>query len=181
MKRASWLLITILILGMGISAQDKNPLDDLANVKFSREKSDGRTAAAGDIFVGKGGTRSDHSWWIDCKKDPINDRKQCAMFGKGLQIYVTEFGVVRVVVGMKHYPGSVAAIRLDGKPAKYSGANGVFSLANSGDIIEGLRSAKKITTRYQQFPNRYYTDLIMENDAFDEAYKTLWRAISRME
>lgn len=110
------------------------------------------------------------NWSVGCKKDAIDDSKFCYM--QIFDLWIWRFGPERymVSIGAKHYPGSGIALRIDQHPAstaKESGFTGPEALA----LIEKLKTAKSVTTRFQEWPNGYNTDQTFALYGFAETFQ----------
>lgn len=87
-----------------------------------------------------------------------------------------------VSVGQDHFPGSTVAIRIDGgKPITASAKNGgMFSRQVSAKLLSQLKGASKLTTRYMEWPNRYWVDETWELYGFNEALQYITWAVDRI-
>ena len=97
---------------------------------------------------------SESNWDVACKKDPITDKKMCHMKMKDLWVYVYENGKTIISIGSEHFPSSSVTVRIDGgAPFTTSSANdGDFPANTSAKLIEQLKRAKSLTTRYMKWP-----------------------------
>lgn len=98
-------------------------------------------------------------------------------------MWLYENGSLRISIGSSHYPSSSVALRIDSKKPFYTTADndGVFSSAQTKNIIAQLRSGKKITTRYAKWPYRSSVDEIFELYGFNEAYLYIQWALRKIK
>lgn len=141
------------------------------------------------IFVGKPGNagtymdRTDTNWDVQCKKDPVTDRKHCQMKIKDLWLFVYPKGRVTVSIGHEHYPGSSVTIRIDqGAPISTSAhQDGDFNPQTSLRLVQQLKKAKSVTTRYMKWPYRSWDDETWELYGFNEALAYATWAVDRIK
>ncbi len=119
-------------------------------------------------------------WSLGCKKDAIDDKKICYMSLKQIMIFYQGNDKYAVSIGSGHYPRSSIAIRIDNNPAIKGGIEGIFPGDEAKNIIEQLKTAKQVATRYQKFPNSYTTDETFEIYGFSEAFQYLNWAYSKI-
>lgn len=149
----------------------------------------------GSGFVGGklAGTTEDHgtpavspalSWDVGCAKDAVTDKKMCHMTvpHKNLWVWAYPKGRYAVSIGQDHFPGSTVTLRIDeGKPITAPAKNeGTFSPQESARLITRLKGASRITTRYMEWPNRYWVDETWEPYAFNEALQYITWAVNRI-
>ena len=140
-------------------------------------------------FVGASGNtgtykdRTGTNWDVQCKKDPVTDRKRCQMKIKDLWLFVYPKGRVTVSIGHEHYPGSNVTIRIDqGGPISTSASNdGDFSPQTSLRLVQQLKKAKSVTTRYMKWPYRSWEDETWELYGFNEALAYVTWAVERIK
>ena len=122
------------------------------------------------------------TWNVNCRKDAITDEKMCYMYFQDLWIFIDGKGRPTVSVGSNHYPSSTVAIRIDkAAPIVASSKNGgSFANGKSMKIIDSLKNAKSITTRYEKWPSEYPIDSSWEIYGFNEAYRYLNWAIKHI-
>lgn len=126
------------------------------------------------------------NWSVGCKKDAISDKKTChmTMVGKNLWIWAYPNGIYNVSVGNgdDHFPGSTVAIRIDGgTPITATAKNGgSFSRQVSATLIAQIKRASKLTTRYMEWPNRYWVDETWELYGFNEALQYITWAVNKI-
>lgn len=126
---------------------------------------------------------SESNWSVECKKDPISDKKMCHMKMKGLWVYVYGNGKTIVSIGSEHFPSSSVTVRIDGgAPFTTSSANdGDFPSNTSAKIIERLKHAKSLTTRYMKWPYRSWVDDSWEFYGFHETFKYINWAVRHIK
>lgn len=135
----------------------------LDNVSYSFDYNG--SASIGDMFDG--------GWSIHCKKDPINDRKQCS-----LDAPLAAFSILKyqnrytVLVGKNHFPGSKIYLRINNGKV-YSSDNEVFSFAVSEDIIKNIKNGSMLSIRYTEWPYNHYVDKQIEIKGFEQAKKLI--------
>jgi len=117
------------------------------------------------------------NWSVRCNKDTMDDSVDCSARLGSLAVLVKKGGGHYVFVGSDHYPGTDVAIRLgDSKPLIAAGEI-QFGAARSEEILLGLKNGMKVSTRYQEWPNKYFTDEAFELYGFEEVYAYLqWAA-----
>ena len=123
------------------------------------------------------------NWTVGCKKDAMSDKKHCSMRLGSLWIYAFPRGRVTVSIGADHYPGSNVAIRIDaGTPVSHSSRNdGDFPPDVSARVVQQLKRANTVTTRYMEWPYRAWVDDTWELYGFNEAYQYITWAVSRLK
>jgi len=126
---------------------------------------------------------SESNWSVICQKDPINDKKMCFMTIKDLFVFVHGNGKITVIIGHNHFPGSTAAIRIDkDTPMTTSPANeGTFTHGKSAKIVERLKSAKSVTTRYMEWPHQSWVDETWEIYGFNQTFKFISWAVRHIK
>lgn len=156
----------------------------LNSVHYRFYYTDGSGTFAGRFGnIGHSSEPHESNWDVACKKDPINDHKQCHMHLDDLWIYVRPKGKVMVLIGHNHYPGSSVSIRIDGaSPITRSSTNdGDFSQQVSEKIVRQLTTAKSVTTRYMEWPYRSWVDATWEIYGFNETFKYVTWAVERIK
>jgi hypothetical protein len=162
----------------------KRETGELNGVPYSFYYSDGSGTFVGS--PGNTGTykdRTDTNWDVQCKKDPITDSKHCQMKLKDLWLFVYPKGRATVSIGHEHYPGSAVTIRIDqGPPISTSARNdGDFDPQISLRLIQKLKNAKVVTTRYMKWPYRSWEDETWEIYGFNEALAYVTWAVERIK
>lgn len=140
-------------------------------------------------FAGTEGNTTDFSepmesnWDVGCEKDQITDRKTCHMRIKNLWIFVYGKGKPIVSIGHDHFPGSSVVIRIDsGTPVSGSAASdGYFPPTVSAKVIERLKHAKQVTTRYMEWPYRSWVDDSLDMYGFNETFQYITWAVKRVK
>lgn len=127
-------------------------------------------------------TYSDH-WRISCSKDIITDKKECTVGKKELWISV---GIGRppiVIVGGEHFPNSVSIVRLDDKApiSNRPGDNGLFPRSTSPALVNKIKNAKTISTRYMRWPDKYWVDDKWDLYGFNEAMQYANWAVTKIQ
>lgn len=120
-------------------------------------------------------------WSVYCTKDQITDRKNCVMSTDGLLVVLYPRGVSAISIGADHFPGSAIIIRIDGGKAISAANGGPFSKQASQDIVKRLVNAKKVNTRYMEWPYQTWDDKTFDLYAFKEAYSYMQWAINRIK
>jgi hypothetical protein len=147
------------------------------------------TDGSGTFAGAPGNTLGDwqkNNWKVLCGKDPIDDKKSCAMHLKELWIVV--FVGLRnnpnkqalVQIGGNHYPGSSMAIRINEEKPFVANLPG-FSLTMSSMIIQKLKTNPKVATRYQEWPKDYPTDDTFQVFGFSETYEYINWAVQQIK
>lgn len=162
---------------------DKIEKGILNGVNYSFSYSDGSGTFAGTPGNTEYSLQSDDNWSVLCKKDPISDEKMCRMHMKDLWVVVPRYGKAIVGIGYKHFPSSTVTIRIDGGTpfTTYSTNNGTFPPNTSAKIIERLKHAKSLTTRYKEWPDNSWVDDSWELYGFNEAFKYINWAVRRIK
>lgn len=130
---------------------------------------------------GNGLDGAGQNWSVGCKKDPIDDTKQCRMSIYDLSITVHSDGSPVVYIGASHDPGSNVVIRIDGEKAISIPEGTQFLGRNAPQIIERLSTAKQVTTRYSKWPREGYQDKTFELYGFNEAYAYINWALKQIK
>ena len=125
----------------------------------------------------------DSNWSVACKKDSMNDTKQCYMKMKDLWIFVYPKSKVSISVGHDRYPRSSVAIRIDqGKPFETLPKDeGQFSSIVSVKLIPLLGKSQTITTRFVKWPQQNWIDKSWEMYGFNETYKYISWAVEHIK
>lgn len=125
----------------------------------------------------------DSNWYVECKKDPISDKKMCSMHMKDIWLYAYPNGKTVVSVGRDHFPSSTTTIRIDAGQPFTANANedGDFPAATSSKIIAKLKIGKTITTRFMRWPYRNWVDTTWDLYGFNEAYSYINWAVKRIK
>ncbi|MBI4756961.1 MAG: hypothetical protein HY778_16400 [Betaproteobacteria bacterium] len=140
-------------------------------------------------FAGTEGNTTDFrepigsNWDVGCEKDPITDKKTCHMHMKNLWVFVYGKGKPIISIGHDHFPGSSVVIRIDSStPISSSAASdGNLSPALSAKVIERLKHAKQVTTRYMEWPYRSWVDDSWDMYGFNEAFQYITWAVKRVK
>jgi hypothetical protein len=123
-------------------------------------------------------------WFVSCKKDPIDDRKSCAVFGgqQNILMGITSGGLIMVGVGNRHYPGTSVSIRIDDQPALTT-QPGKYYFANDEAIklMEELPKAKKVVTRYMRWPEKFPIDSVWAPHGLSLALQYQSWALSKLQ
>ncbi|TWT22239.1 hypothetical protein FQY83_04185 [Luteimonas marina] len=122
-------------------------------------------------------------WSTACKKDPMNDKKSCYLQRNKLWVWLYQTGRVEVFIGGDQYPGTSATIRIDSNPAikSPSDSEGVFTAAQSKQIVQQLISGDTVATRYVDWPYRSANDDSFGLSGFDEAYEYIQWALKQIK
>ncbi|MGJ0628620.1 hypothetical protein [Xenorhabdus bovienii] len=93
------------------------------------------------------------AWQSSCKADSMNDEVRCQISQDNLYIVRNSSGYV-VVIGYDHYPRTLSYIRFGKEKPYESSGNGVFSHAESKEIVRQLESNNgvKVVTRFTKWP-----------------------------
>lgn len=135
---------------------------------------------SGTFESSDGQTRT--TWNVSCKKDAMSDKVWCRAQARDLRIIATRSGQLFVGVGSDHFPRSSVAIRVDSAQPVVSTADGdgFFRDNASAQLIKRMRTAKSITTRYMEWPNRYWTDDSFPPLGLNEVLQYLTWAVRRI-
>jgi hypothetical protein len=127
----------------------------------------------------------DLKWLVQCKLDPITDKKTCSLSKYDFWIFVYDDGREIVSIGNEHFPGSSVILRIDkGKPfSTLSKNDGNFYGTVSKRIIKQLLddNSEMFTTRYMKWPYREWVDERIGLYGFNEAYSYIKWAIKRFQ
>ncbi|HEV7700318.1 MAG TPA: hypothetical protein VGO43_08835 [Pyrinomonadaceae bacterium] len=199
--KLTFVLIAILILGLGVSSQEKARLIP-EGIRFTpdgvmKEETYGSTTfrwesglyqgvpyrlyddASGSFDGVKGldeRTRigsMDTVWSVKCEKDAIDDSKSCYLMRGGLILTLTANGETRIGVGGRAYPSSEVAIRVDSDPAFIAPEKAGFAGMKANQIIEAIKKGVNVTTRYQEWPSGGNKDAKFSTYGFAEAFEYL--------
>lgn len=121
-------------------------------------------------------------WSTSCKKDPMDDKKSCYIQRKDLWVWLYPGGRLKIFIGGDQYPGTSASVRIDSNQAIRSPADseGVFTAAQSKQILQQLRSGARVATRYVDWPYRSAVDDSFDLHGFDEAYQYIQWALTQI-
>ena len=145
---------------------------------------DGSGTFAGMIGnVGKYDEPVRSNWDVGCKKDPVNDTKYCHMHIKDLWIYVYPKKRTVLSIGYEHYPWSTVTIRIDGEAPISTNANsdGNYPIQISARIVQRLKSATSVTTRYMKWPYKHWVDTTWDLYGFNETFEYINWAVERIK
>ena len=140
-------------------------------------------------FVGTRGNSGSYSdplrsnWDVSCTKDPITDQKMCQMRTRNLWIFVRPKGRVFVSIGAEHFPGSVVTLRIDkgNSVSALASTDGNFGAQASTRLVQQLKRASTVTTRFMRWPNQTWEDDTWELlYGFNEAYSYVVWAVERI-
>jgi hypothetical protein len=163
-----------------MSKRETGELNGVAYSFFYTDGSGTFAGASGNTATYK--DKRDTNWEVQCKKDPVTDRKHCQMKIKDLWIFVYPKGGVTVSIGHEHYPGSNVTIRIDqSAPISTAHHDGDFDPQTSLRLIRQLKKAKSVTTRYMGWPYRSWNDETWELYGFNEAFSYLTWAVNRIK
>ncbi len=112
------------------------------------------------------------TWHTECKTDSMTDEYTCAIRNKDLVIIRDESGYI-IVVGSSHFPDKAALIRLDKNKPTESGDKGVYTYQQSEEIVNGMQTAKAVTTRFIRWPYEKYVDGNVDMTNYTTAKKVL--------
>ena len=119
-------------------------------------------------------------WQVRCKKDPADSSKYCMStrddLGVGVLLKADGSSAHRINIGSgSHYPGSEQILRVDMDAPISAGPKG-FEDAISRQIIERMKSARQVTTRYRKWPGDYVdstSNIGRFNEVLNYMYSTL--------
>jgi hypothetical protein len=133
--------------------------------------------------VGHFSEPEESNWHTGCKKDPITDSKVCFMHMKDLWVFASPNSKPSVSIGRGHYPGSTVTIRLDQENpvSNTSKGGGMFSPEASADLVEKLKAAKSVTTRYMQWPYQSWKDETWKVFGFAETLQYITWAVEHIK
>jgi hypothetical protein len=105
------------------------------------------------------------------------------MYIKDLWVYVYPKGRTTVSIGRENFPGSSVTIRIDqGAPITVSARNdGDFDAQTSQRVIQQLKKANVVTTRYMKWPYQSWKDETWELYGFNEALAYMTWAVARIK
>ncbi|HVI26006.1 MAG TPA: hypothetical protein VM576_07440 [Xanthomonadaceae bacterium] len=128
------------------------------------------------------GFRLGEDWSTSCKKDPMDDTKSCYIQRKDLWVWLYPGGRLKIFIGGDQYPGTSASVRIDSNQAirSPSDSEGVFTAAQSKQILQQLRSGARVATRYIDWPYRSAVDDSFDLHGFDEAYQYIQWALAQI-
>lgn len=112
------------------------------------------------------------SWQLGCKTDSMTDEYNCYINQKHIYI-VKDKDSYHVIIGSEHFPKTHSFIRIDNEKPIESGDGGIFSVEQSGEIIEALSSGSKVKTRYTKWPYENPVDENIDMKYFDVSKKVL--------
>jgi len=121
------------------------------------------------------------NWSVRCDKDAMDDSIDCSARLGSLAILVKKDGGHYVFVGSNHYPGTNVAIRLGDSKPHIAASEVQFGAAKSEEILRLLKNGVRVSTRYQEWPNRHFTDDTVELYGFEEVYAYLQWAVNHAE
>ena len=97
------------------------------------------------------------NWSTSCKQDAMEDYRYCFAHKDNLYVWVFDNGKMGINIGTDHFPGTGVQLRIGcGSPYK-ADKNGWWGV-EAGRILQRLLKAQKVTTRYQEWPNRWDKD-----------------------
>lgn len=124
------------------------------------------------------------NWSVNCKIDPITDRRHCYMKKGDLWVWAYDDGRRQVMVGGERdsYPHTQATVRVDraaplSSPAS---AEGVFGPQNSRALISQMRAGEQVVTRYTDWPYRSFVTNTYTLHGFGAAYDYIVWAVANM-
>jgi hypothetical protein len=143
----------------------------------------------GGVFAGTRGNAATYSepinsnWQVRCEKDPLTGEKHCEMQMRDLYVFLFATGKIIVSVGSGHYPGSDVVVQMDKDPpiSAPAGEDGDFNAKTSLQLVQQLKKAKTVTTRYMKWPYKTWKDETWEIYGFNEAFQYLNWAVERMK
>lgn len=126
------------------------------------------------------------NWTVSCKKDPFENFISGNMyFDKGnLSISIYKKGDISVpiiTIGHSHFPGTTVLIKIDSLVYESDVKQLLFTPEQTREIIEKLKTAKKIVTRYHKWPYKANIDSEFELYGFNEAYTYLNWAVKQIK
>lgn len=122
----------------------------------------------------------DDTWHTSCSVDQMDDTRSCYMSKGELGVYITDNGGVWVSVGHEHYPGTGVKVRIDEKKPESAGEDG-WSSDHARALIQRLKSADKVTTRFQKWPYERHLDKTIVMDGFALAWRYINWAVKRQQ
>lgn len=121
-----------------------------------------------------------HNWRVLCFKDAITDNKKCTLLKPDIAITAFQDGKFLLHIGAKHFPGTKVYLRIDDEPAS-SASNPGFDFETSATLVDKIKVAKKITTRFTEWPNEYPVDNSSTTFGFNEALQYMLWAVKRIK
>jgi len=166
---------------------DKREVGEINGVQYYFSYTDGSGSFAGNkeskVHSSNHWERDlERDWEVKCKKDPITDKKMCYMKTRELLVILYGNGKSIVSIGHDNYPGSTVAIRIDGEAPIIGPQTNTGDLPTTGStkVIERLKKAKFVTTRYMKWPYKGWVDDTWEVFGFNEAFQFLTWAVNRI-
>jgi len=123
------------------------------------------------------------NWRVLCTKDAITDGKKCTLLKPDISITTYPDGKYLLGVGYNHFPGSEVFLRIDDEASisTPSSNGGIFDFNTSSMLVEKMKAAKKITTRYTEWPYQKNIDKSSNMFGFNEALQYMLWAVKRIK
>lgn len=143
--------------------------------------------SGGAYFVGeKGGSLEGRpervNWHVGCHKDDFSDVKSCVLSTRDIRIHLFADGGALINVGNGElYPGSDVAVRIDDDPAYIGGDEGRIPFNPSSRILERLKTAKRVRTRYVRCPSESASQDEWEPYGYNEALQFAKWSLSKIK
>lgn len=122
-------------------------------------------------------------WQIRCKKDSRDNSKYCQGakddFNLGILLSAAGQASYRITIGAgSQYPGSEQLLRIDADTPLNAGTKG-FEDAASRQIIERMKSARQVMTRYRKWPGGY-VDKVSNIGRFDQVLNYMYSTLQSL-
>lgn len=120
------------------------------------------------------------NWRVLCEKNEITDSKRCTLLRPDISITAFPNGKLLVLIGANHFPGTKVYLRIDGQPANTANSPG-FGFDVSADLVNKIKTAKEIKTRFTEWPYEYPVDQSLTTFGFNEALQYMLWAVARIK
>lgn len=121
-----------------------------------------------------------YNWRVLCTKDAITDTKSCTLLKPDIAITIDPDGKYLIGIGHDHFPGSGIFLRIDNETS-VSAPSRAFDFSTSKMLVEKMKSAKFITTRYTEWPYQNNIDKSSTMFGFNEALQYMLWAVKRIK
>lgn len=136
--------------------------------------------SGGADFVGERGGSLDGrpervNWHVGCHKDDFTDVKSCVLSTRDMRIHLFADGDALISIGGDIHPGSDVAVRIDDDSAFIGGDEGRIAFTSAGRIVERLKTARVVKTRWVRWPSESTSQEEWEQYGYNEALQfALW-------
>jgi hypothetical protein len=125
-------------------------------------------------------TQNLYGWLVSCHIDRMSDRRLCHAARGDLLVALEQGGMAYVAIPRTdgdRYPGSSISVRLDTRPA-LSTDKSAWLGAEARGIVTRMCRAKRIATRYTNWPWNRYVDNEFSLRGFCDVWGYLQKAIN---